>query len=245
MMALCLWQTAFAQLSETDTMRWQYNLSATGTLSTGNVERFLLITKGELKHRTDLFGMITSNTYRAGTIKRKKTEDDIISKNYFYLHPDRRIYPYQLTWLERNWRRKIDFRYQVGLGISFVPLKKVDQLIKVSVTAIQEETWFRNSNFQREPVTESARIRSWRGRVRIFGRHELFAGKARLHYECWVQQSPFKRYDYRYYCESTLRIPLIKKFAFNISLNYLYENIALDEVRKNDLFLTFGASWGN
>ncbi|MEO1260198.1 MAG: DUF481 domain-containing protein [Bacteroidota bacterium] len=244
MMVSCIWQTACAQLSETDTMRWQYVVSATGTLSAGNVERFLLITKGELKHRAEQFGMITSNTYRAGTIRGKKTEDDIISKNYFYLHPDRRIYPYQLTWLERNWRRKIDFRYQVGLGASFVPLKQVDQLIKVSMTAIMEETWFRNNNFQQEPVTDAARIRSWRGRVRLFGRHELFDERARLHYECWVQQSPFKRYDYRYYCESTLRIPVIKKFAFNISLNYLYENIALEEVRKHDLFLTFGASWG-
>lgn len=233
-----------AQLSETDTMRLQYNLSTTGTLSKGNVERFLVITKGELKHRSAQFGMITSNTYRAGTIRGAKTEDDIISKNYFYLRPDQQIYPYQLTWLERNWRRRIDFRYQLGLGVSFVPVKQEGQLFKISLTAIHERTYFRDSNFRHAPEAESSRIDSWRGRVRVFGRHDLFDEKVQWHYEFWAQQSPFKRYDRRYYFESSLEIPLVKNFALELALNYLWENIALEEVKQHDLFLTFGASWG-
>jgi hypothetical protein len=225
-------------------MRWQYDLGATGTLSLGNVERLLLIAKGELKHRTDRFGMITSNTYRAGTIRQRKTEDDIISKNYFYLGPDRQFYPYQLTWLERNWRRRIDFHYQVGLGVTFVPVKLERQLFKISLTAIHERTYFRASNFRHDPTAESSQIESWRGRVRVFGRHELFGDRASWHYEFWAQQSPFKSYDRRYYFETTLEIPLVKKFSLELALNYLWENIALEEVQQHDLFLTFGASWG-
>ncbi len=225
-------------------MRWQYDLGATGTLSTGNVERLLLIAKGELKHRTDHFGMISSNTYRVGTIRGKKTEDDIISKNYLYLGPDRRFYPYQLTWLERNWRRRIDFRYQLGLGVSFVPLNELGQLFKISLTAIHERTYFRDSNFRHDPEAASARINSWRGRVRVFGRHELFGQRARWHYELWAQQSPFKSYDRRYYFETTFEVPLVKKFAFRMALSYLFENIALEDTQRHDLFLTFGANYG-
>ncbi|MFN7120317.1 MAG: hypothetical protein ACK4TA_26250, partial [Saprospiraceae bacterium] len=57
-----------AQLAEQDTSRWASTLATSGMLITGNVERFLWTSTGELKHIQPGWGFITSNTYQYGTI---------------------------------------------------------------------------------------------------------------------------------------------------------------------------------
>jgi hypothetical protein len=93
--ALLPCQAAFAQLTDIDTLPWQYRLSATGSLLTGNVERLLLISGGELAHVQKILGFKTGNTFQYGTIRKRQTEDDLVSRNFLYLFPQARFYPYK------------------------------------------------------------------------------------------------------------------------------------------------------
>ncbi len=234
---------ASAQLAEQDTARWGYNLATSGMLITGNVERFLWTSTGELRHVSPVWGFITANTYQYGTIFKNKTEDDIISRNFVYLYPKRRWYPYQMTWLERNWRRRIDHRYQIGVGGTWVAIRQSRHVLKLSLTGTYESTNFRGDQFENYPDGLTNTINTWRATVRVFGYNAIGKANLRLRYEAWVQPSLEDADNFRYHLEGNISLPLGKRFSLQTNINHSFENIVLKSVRQSDLIWTFGAAF--
>lgn len=235
-----------AQLSEADTGRWQFRLAATGMLIQGNVERFLVTGRGELRHVEKNWGLFSGNTYLRGSIFGNRTEDDIISRNFLYLFPRRRWYPYQMTWLERNWRRRIDFRYQVGLGGTFAAVQRPRHLLKLSLTGTFEHTRFRGEEYE-APFADLTgnSIDTWRATARVFGRHQLNARNLQLRYECWVQPSLTDLENVRYHVESALSLPVAGRLSVLTEVNYTYERIVLRGIKRGDLIWSFGLAFAN
>lgn len=240
---LSVFTHASAQLAEQDTARWSYTLGTSGMLITGNVERFLWTSTGELRHVAPAWGFITTNTYQYGTIFNNKTEDDLISKNFVYLFPKKRWYPYQMNWLERNWRRRIEHRYQVGLGGTWVAICQSKHLLKLSLTGTYESTNFRGDVFENYPDGETNTINTWRATVRIFGSNVVGKSNLRLRYEAWVQPSLEDADNFRYHLEGVVSLPLSKRFSLLTNVNYSFENIVLEGVKQRDLIWTFGLSF--
>ncbi len=234
---------ASAQLAEQDTARRGYMLATSGMLITGNVERFLWTSTGELRHVAPVWGFISTNTYQYGTIFNNKTEDDLISRNFVYLFPKKRWYPYQMTWLERNWRRKIDHRYQIGLGGTWVVIRQSKHLLKLSLTGTYESTHFRGINFENYPDGETSTIRTWRATVRVFGNNVIGKNKLRLRYEAWIQPSLEDADNFRYHLEGVASLPMGKRFSLQTNVNYSFENIVLESIKQRDLIWTFGISF--
>ncbi|MFN7120270.1 MAG: DUF481 domain-containing protein, partial [Saprospiraceae bacterium] len=170
-------------------------------------------------------------------------EDDIISRNFIYLYPKKRVYPYQMSWLERNWRRKIDFRYQVGLGGTWVVIRQNKQLLKLSLTGTYESTDFRAKNFENYADTSSNKINTWRATLRVFGNHINKNNTLRLRYEIWLQPSLENPDNFRYHAESALSVPLTKQLSLQTAVNYSFENIVIKGIRQRDLIWTFGAAF--
>ncbi len=123
-----------AQLSEVDTLRWQYRVSATGNWLRGNVEQFMLLGTGELAHVKEHWGFKSALNYQYGTFFYRQTLGEGIWRNFVYANPRARLYPYLMLWYQQSYQRGIDHRTQVGPGITYVLFRKNAQLLKLSAT---------------------------------------------------------------------------------------------------------------
>lgn len=235
----------FAQLSEADSSSWRGRLSSGGTLITGNVERLLWITTLEASYvepEHKIWGFKSSSIYQYGTFAKRLTENDLISRNFFYLFPKEWIYPYIMLWGEQNYRRKFNFRYQAGIGGTLVIVNEKHHSLKASLTLTNEQTTFNGNTFRDIPDLTSNVQNLWRGTVRLAGRNSLFERKVRLEYEAWYQQSLARPDDYRYLAEAAVFVLLAKNISFRTAVSYTRDNIVLIGVERADLLLTFGLS---
>ncbi len=243
--ALLFCSAAFAQLTDIDTLRWQYRLSATGSLLTGNVERVLLIGGGELAHVQKTLGFKTSNTHQYGTIRKKQTESDLISRNFLYLFPKAKLYPYLMAWLEKNLRKKIAFRHQLGFGASYTLAPSSTHRMKASLTLSRESTDFAGKISPNASLDSGETITTCRATLRFIGRHGLLENKLGIAYEVWYQPSLQERKNHRHHLDGALQWPVSKTIALQAAANHTYESVVLPGVKKSDLLISFGLALGN
>jgi hypothetical protein len=229
----------FAQLNESDSIPWQIKFNSTASVLDGNVARTLLLNRIEISHSNARWGVSTRNDYQYGRTFYKLTENDVISSNFLYLKPLSNVYPYVMGLVETNLRRKIDFRYQVGPGVSWNVVNKKPSLVKLSLTGTYENTRFGGTIFDDEKYNGSNVIETWRLTGRIFGKHS-FKNKVRVSYEFWWQQSLSEQINYRYHTEEAIEFPIAKHIAFRTAVRYSYENIELLGLKPFDLFWTYG-----
>lgn len=241
---LIAWGNLFAQLNESDSVRWQVKFNATASVLDGNVARTLLLTRIEVAHANERWGISTRNDYQYGRTFYNLTENDVISYNFIYIKPLARVYPYIMGLVETNLRRRIDFRYQVGPGVSWNVVRKKTSFVKLSVTGTYENTQYNGSVFDDEQYNGSTVLDTWRLTGRIFGKHRLL-DKVRISYEFWWQQSLSDRVNYRFHTEEAVELPVTKHIAFRTAVRYSYENIELVGLKPYDLFWTYGLTITN
>ncbi len=231
---------AKAQLLEKDTTAWSATLAGSFFLSTGNVDRLLLRADAAVRHLAPGWGFSAEQTYQYGTFGAFQTENDLFSRNFLYYQPRKRVYPYAMLWLESNYRKRIDFRYQVGPGLSWRVIGGGKHLVKFSLTGTYERTHFAGNDFvnadsQSSPIIETLRLTG-----RLYGTHRLAGGKLSLLYEGWFQQSLRFRNNYRFHTHVLVQAPLSRAVSLQSRLDYLYEHVVLRGVAPGDLYLTVG-----
>lgn len=236
--------SAKAQLNESDSIRWQVRFNATGSILDGNVARTLLLHRLEIAHANANWGLSTRNDYQYGTTRYTLTESDVISSNFVYLKPLSKVYPYVMGLVETNLRRKIDFRYQVGPGVTWNVVQTKPSLLKLSTTVTYENTRFGGTIFDDEKYNGTNVIETWRLTSRIFGRHVL-KSKLRINYEFWWQQSLSESFNYRFHTEESLEFPIAKHITLRTAVRYSHENVELLGLKPFDLFWTYGFTIGN
>lgn len=243
---LFLSENALAQLTETDTLRFGYRFNANGSWITGNVERLLITNNLDLSHVSRTIGLKSSNNYTYGTIFGRTTEDDIFSRNFLYIFPKRKIYPYAMFWAQSSTRQQIAFRYQAGLGVSISIIRKPNHQLKVSTTISQERTRYQGTTFNVNPENlDVDEISNWRSTVRLLGSHRIANGTMTIKYETWYQPALDDANNWRYFLQTALEIPVSRHFSFRSALLYSHENIVLNTIRQDDKILTFGLNIGN
>ncbi len=244
LMFLLNWGTVNAQLNDSDSIPLQIKFNATASVLDGNVARTLLLNRLELAHSNQVWGISSRNDYQYGRTRYVLTENDVISYNFLYLHPLRKVYPYMMGLFETNLRRNIEFRYQVGPGVSWNLVDKHGSMLKVSMTGTYEHTRYGGMTFEDEKYNGSNTIETWRATARVFGKH-ILKSKLRLSYELWWQQSVQDRVNYRFHTEEALEFPVTKHVAFRTALRYSYENIELLGLKPFDFYWTYGLTISN
>ena len=241
---LIIGQLSFAQLTESDTSNFSWKLSANGSWLTGNVERLLILSSADITIIEEPWAIRSSNTYQYGTINKKLTENDLFSRNFFYLFPKNEVYPYLMGWIESNKRRNFSFRYQIGPGLSWGFINDESSSIKISFTATYEMTNYRSSVYSIAKYNGDEYLDLFRGTIRLFGKHQLFENKIRLVYEAWGQRAFDDKENHRLYGNIVLEFPFTKLLSFRTGYNYYYESVVLTGVKPRDSFLFFGISIG-
>jgi hypothetical protein len=221
-------------------MKLNVFLTLNGNLSFGNVDRKLLATRTEgiLSSANRAWVFKTQDSYRFGTARSIRTENDFVLVNYIYHQPFKRIYPVMMLSYENNLLKKIRNRLGAGLGVTFVSVKTKSMLLKFSATAFLDRTIFNPQNSEGRS-SDPYVIDTVRPTLRIFEFHQV-KEKLTFFYELIDQLSISKRGNHRLTGAAGFNYVYSNNFDLVSRLNYTHEDVVIEGVKANDWYLTFG-----
>lgn len=233
-----------AQINESDSLSFKANLAITGFWQGGNVETLIFRTKSEI-HLKPWKNWVfkTKNSYVYQEFGKVKADEDILSLNFLYLNPDRKLYPLVLGIVSTNFRRQIDLRSLFGLGITYQVYSKKEDWLKLSLSSEYEQTAFENTIFNKQEYNGNRDINTWRATIWINGKYHLFKKKLILSHENYYQPSLEKGNNFRWLGDLGLEFPIWKFLNFKVNYLHTYESIIVEDQNKEDRFLTFGLNF--
>lgn len=239
-------QISLAQINESDTLLLQYRAALTGNVQSGNLKALTLIGRLDLSIAPSRrWAIKTQNTSRYQAFYNRKADNDFLSQNFIYIGQQQAVYPFAMVFLSGNYRRKIDFRWFAGPGVTWQALRRPGQLIKLSLSGVYESTLFAGQAYNRPEYNGADRISTWRATARVSGQHRLLQQGLRLYYEVYIQPSVEQSDNFRWLADWVLELPVWKGLSFNAHLLYTHENIVIESVKQNDLIFTFGIAARN
>lgn len=230
-----------AQINESDTLKVKASLSITGFYQGGNVETLIFRAKTDLSFKPwKKWVFKNQNSYVYQAFDKKKADEDILSLNFLYLNPERKIYPFVLGFVSTNFRREIDLRSLIGAGVTFQIHNKKDDWLKLSISSEYEQTDFSETDFNFSEYDGNESINTFRGTIWVNGKYYLFKKKVILNHEVYFQPSLEKGNNFRWQGDLGLELPIKKYLNFKINYRNTFESIVIENQKQQDRFLTFG-----
>lgn len=231
----------FAQTNESDTLNFQANLAITGFWQGGNVETIIFRTKSDVSVKPwEKWVFKTKNSYVYQEFGNVKADEDILSLNFLYFCPDRKFYPLLLGFISTNFRREIELRSLSGVGVTYQPLNKKNNWLKLSLSSEYEQTEFNKVDFNVEEYDGRHSINTFRSTIWINGKYQIFNKKLILTHESYYQPSLEESNNYRWQADMGVELPISKYLNFKINYLHTYESIVIEGQAEGDTFLTFG-----
>ena len=231
----------FAQINESDTLKFKSNLSLTGFWQSGNVETLIFRARSEVSFIPfENWVFKTTNSYVYQEFGLQKADEDILSLNFLYLNPHRTFYPLVLGFVSTNYRREIDLRFLLGGGFTYQIYNKNRSWLKMSLSVEHEQTDFRRANFNYSEYNGQHSINSFRTTLWVSGRYRLLNNKVILTHESYVQPSIEKSNNFRWQADLGVELPLWRYLNFKINYLNTFESIVMENQKQQDQFITFG-----
>ena len=235
-----------AQINESDSLNLKAGLSLTGFWQGGNVETFIFRAKSDVSFKPWKTGVFkTTNSYVFQEFGNVKADEDILSLNFLYFNPQRKIYPLVLGFFSTNFRREIDARYLIGAGVSFQLFKKDKDWLKCSLSLEYEETDFARAVFNRSAYDGVHTINTFRGTLWVNGKYHLFKDRLILGHESYVQPSLERGDNFRWRADISMEFPVWKFLSFKINYLNAFESLVIENQKQDDQILTFGFTLKN
>jgi hypothetical protein len=230
-----------AQINESDTLKVKANLSLTGFYQGGNVETLIFRAKSDFSFKPlKKWVFKTQNSFVYQAFDKEKADADILSLNFLYFNPERKIYPLVLGILSTNFRREIDFRYLLGAGVNFQILTTKNSWLKIAISSEYEKTDFAKADFNRSEYDGNQSINTFRGTFWVNGKYKLFKKKVVVTHEFYVQPSLEQSNNFRWQADVGLELPLWKFLNFKINYLHTFESVVIQNQKQKDNILTFG-----
>lgn len=240
--------TIYSQINEsaTDSLKIKANLSLTGFWQSGNVETYIFRAKSDLSFKPwSDWVFKTQNSYVYQEFGKEKADEDVLSLNFLYINPKRKVYPLILGFFSTNYRREINARYLCGAGVSFEIIKHKTNWLKLSVTSEFERTLFKQAHFNLSNYNGNTAINTIRGTLWVNGKYYAFKDKIILSHESYVQPSLETSDNYRWQADLGVEFPLVKHLNFKINYRHTFESLVIANQERQDQFLTFGFTLKN
>ncbi|WP_462248110.1 DUF481 domain-containing protein [Ekhidna sp.] len=232
-----------AQINESDSLKVKASLSLTGFFQQGNVETKIF------RGRTDVsvkpwkkWVFKTKNSYVFQEFGGDKADEDILSLNFLYFNPERKLYPQVLGFVSTNFRREIDVRYLMGAGVTYQAIVGLDNWLKFSLTGEFEQTNFSETDFNRDEFDGEQTISTFRGTIWINGQYKILEKKMILTHESYFQPSLENGKNYRWQADIGIELPIWKFISFKVNYLHTFESIVIEGQKEQDRFLTFGVT---
>ncbi len=230
-----------AQINESDSLNLKANLSLTGFWQSGNVETLIFRAKSDFSFKPwKKWVFKTKNSYVYQEFGKEKADEDILSLNFLYFNPKRRIYPQILGFVSTNFRREIDLRQLYGVGVTYQIMNHKKHWLKLSLSSEYEQTDFAKTDFNRSDYNGSTSIDTFRATVWVNGKYYLFKDKVILSHESYFQPSLEQSDNFRWQTDFNIELPIWKFLNFKINYLHTFESIVIAGQEREDTFLTFG-----
>ncbi|MBO3117327.1 DUF481 domain-containing protein [Winogradskyella sp. DF17] len=230
-----------AQINESDSLKLKANLSLTGFFQGGNVETVIFRAKSEVSFKPlNNWVFKTKNSYIYQEFGREKADEDILSLNFLYLNPERKLYPLALGFISTNFRREIDLRSLFGVGLTYQILNTKKNWLKVALSSEYEQTRFNETNFNISEYDGKNAINTMRATLWFNGKYQIFKDKLILTHESYYQPSLEHSNNYRWQTDFGIELPIFDFLNFKINYIHTFESIVIENQAQNDTFLTFG-----
>ena len=148
-----------------------------------------------------------------------------------------------MIYVSSNFRRKITTRYFVGSGITWQLINKPIHTLKLSVSAVFEQTKFNGNKFNFPALNGNNNISLWRGTLYAAGWSHLFHKRLRLYYDAFWQPAFIDRNNYRTQFDIGFDFPLWKGLSFTTLYTFTHDNVVVSTIKKEDKILTFGIAY--
>ncbi len=230
-----------AQINESDSLKLKASLSLTGFWQSGNVETLIFRAKSDFSVKPwKRWVFKNQNSYVYQEFGKEKADEDILSLNFLYFNPERKLYPFVLGFVSTNFRREIDLRYLFGAGATYQILSKHNNWLKLSLSSEYERTNFSKTNFNYSQYDGIESINTIRGTLWIHGKHSLIKNKIIITHESYFQPSVKESDNFRWQADIGLEFPIWKFLNFKINYRHAFESIVIENQEQEDQFLTFG-----
>ena len=180
------------------------------------------------------------NSYIYQEFEKEKADEDILSLNFLYLNPERKVYPFVLGFVNNNFRREIDLRFLFWAGATFQVLNKEDKWLKFSISSEYERTNIFETDFNYSEYDGQESINKIRRTFWVNGKYRLFKNRMILTHESYFQPSLEKSNNFRWQADVGLELPIWKFLYFIINYRHTFENIVIENQKQEDRFLTLG-----
>ena len=230
-----------AQINESDTLNLKANLSLTGFYQGGNVETLIFRAKSDLSFKPlKKWVFKTKNSYVYQEFGKKKADEDILSLNFLYFNPERKIYPLLLGFVSTNFRREINLRYLLGAGVTYQILNKKNNWLKLAISSEFEQTDFGKGNFNLSEYNGNKSLNTFRGTIWVNGKYHLFKKKVIVNHEFYFQPSLEQSNNFRWQADAGLELPIWEFLNFKINYLHTFESVVIENQKREDNILTFG-----
>ncbi len=235
---------ALAQLNESDTARILARASLTGTMQQGNVEVVVLRGKADVVLApTRALVVKSQNSSLYQSFYSVQADNDVFSRNYLYINPSRRVYPFAIGYVSTNFRRKIKLRYFGGAGATIHLLTTRKNNVKTSLGVVYETTRFASVTYNEVVYDGSTTISLWRPTAWVGGWHNVAEGRLHLYYEAFYQPSFSAKINYRWQATVGVDVPVWRGLAVNALYTYSHENVVVTKIKQADALLTVGLAY--
>ncbi len=230
-----------AQINESDTLRLKAKLSFSGLWQRGNVETSIFRARADLSYKPwRKWEFKTQNSYVYQAFGGKLADEDMLSLNFLYFNPDRKIYPFILGFGSTSFRREIRLRYLFGGGFTVNLYQRKKDWLKFSLSSEYEQTDFERPSFNRPFYNGDNSIHTFRATLWVNGNYHLFKDKVIVTHESYVQPSLERGDNYRWQGDLSLAFPLWPFLDFKVNYLHTFESVVITSQRQEDRFLTFG-----
>jgi hypothetical protein len=241
---LLSWVNIFAQLNESDTLKFQARASVTGNYQQGNVNIFTIRTKADILYSpTKHLVLKSQNSSLYQAFSSTKVDNDIFSRNYFYYKPQNKVYAFGIAYISSNYRRKINTRLFAGAGATWQALNKKYHVIKLSANVVYETNTFKGNTFNYSKYNGNNKINVWRSTFFVGGWNYLFNNRLRLYYDAFYQPAFNDKNNYRTQFEIGADLPIWKGLSFSTLYTFTHENVTITNIKKEDKILSFGVTY--
>ena len=230
-----------AQINESDTLNLKANLSLTGFYQGGNVETLIFRAKSDLSFKPlKKWVFKTKNSYVYQEFGKEKADEDILSLNFLYFNPERKIYPLLLGFVSTNFRREINLRYLLGAGVTYQILNKKNNWLKLAISSEYEQTDFGKGNFNLSEYNGNKSLNTFRGTIWVNGKYHLFKKKIIVNHEFYFQPSLEQSNNFRWQADVGIELPIWEFLNFKINYLHTFESVVIENQKREDNILTFG-----
>ncbi len=210
-----------------------YSASAEGSLATGNVRRMLLTLRGDMTWTGSTLGVAADQSFVYGEQGDAVRERDVHDRVFLYLYPRRRWFGFAVGGYETSRPRRLDHRWQLGVGIGRRLWETPAHNLRVTFAVLRE----------RAQLDDDTATDQWRTTMRMKGSHRQ--SRFRLQEEMWWQPAFRGAPGQRWHAQASFDVTIVRGLAFRTSIEEHYESHIAPGLRSNDLRLTCGIAIGS